>query len=358
MLAAAITNLSSWKRSACLGCEQTVKQQRDAWAMIVSTRSGAWTAAMPIAAGQIGGSDETIPQEPLYLAGIAHQPCAHAARVRLLRGEVHLPPGLIEVLLRPTEHESPVLQVHLPAGPTDCLLCQSHDRPLTEEHLWSEWISKLLVARGARFPEQRGHETSPTGPRPRVLCPDCNNGWGSALESDVQKIMLPMFDGRAELDRHDQRRLASWALKTALVLDAIRRTRVVPRGFGQDLLIHQQPSPAVTVWVGRHMDDYNCLHAATKPLRFRPEGEESRPDEPNAFLATFVVYRLVFQVFISFYDAYIELTDPHPQIEQALTQIWPATGKVVRFTSPPAFDKRSVELLMMRIDDGIPKPAQ
>lgn len=57
----------------------------------------------------------------------------------------------------------------------------------------------------------------------------------STLENDVSGLVLSMFDEVRILDVADERLLAFWATKIAVLLDAAQPRLLVPRGFGHDL---------------------------------------------------------------------------------------------------------------------------
>jgi len=58
--------------------------------------------------------------------------------------------------------------------------------------------------------------------RVRCVCKTCNNGWMSRLEKKVSRYLGPMLDDMAiPLDKDYQKGLAEWAVKTAMVIDAV-----------------------------------------------------------------------------------------------------------------------------------------
>ncbi|GGM41225.1 hypothetical protein GCM10007977_048290 [Dactylosporangium sucinum] len=297
-------------------------------------------------------TSRTVPSEPTYLLGIVHFDCVPGVRARLLNGEIEFHEGLTVTKYEAAHPDDPALQMHLPAGENDCLLCQSNDGPLTEEHLWSEWISNYLTSHGAWFPQNRGFETAPAGPRPPVLCDDCNNRWGSVLEGDVKAIMVPMFEGTWHLDRAQQERLAVWATKTALVLDSLNPVRVVPRAVGHALRLGHRPPDGVTVWMSPFLGTTRALAASSSPLHFPFPDEEPDPSrQPNAFVATFTVFRVAFQVLINFAVGELELSGGRPDVEACLMRIWPTEHDRIDWTSGPVFWDHTLELLDRRIHD-------
>ena len=48
----------------------------------------------------------------------------------------------------------------------------------------------------------------------------CNNGWMSRIENATKELLIPVVEGQAtNLDRDAQRRVATWAVKTAMLVE-------------------------------------------------------------------------------------------------------------------------------------------
>jgi hypothetical protein len=55
------------------------------------------------------------------------------------------------------------------------------------------------------------------------ICPDCNNGWMSELESEAMGVLKPLMDGQMafeQLSEEEKRILTRWSFKTAIVLNS------------------------------------------------------------------------------------------------------------------------------------------
>ena len=77
---------------------------------------------------------------------------------------------------------------------------------------------------------------SPYGPR-RIrsldltapICVTCNNRWLAVLENDVQPVLAPLIRGEERtLAPREQQLLATWAVKTTLMLDLWTGKLLIP----------------------------------------------------------------------------------------------------------------------------------
>lgn len=138
------------------------------------------------------------------------------------------------------------------------------------------------------------------------ICEPCNNGWLSRLESAVKPILAPMaVDGKTtELDASAQKSLATWAVKTALLLEfAIRQrypdARAVTGYVASEvertwLMTGGEPPPRGRVWIGG-FDARNRVALRFESANLSAVGRESA--EVPAHLTTLSVGYVAFQVF-------------------------------------------------------------
>src|SRR5260370_28165312 len=104
-----------------------------------------------------------------------------------------------------------------------CLFCNEDAN--SKEHVWPQWILRLPPAR--RPVRQRlgtGKEVTYSGDfKLKGVCSTCNNGWMSELETEVRPILGPIVqDLSIQLDLEDQKKIARWAFKTAIVLEGTK----------------------------------------------------------------------------------------------------------------------------------------
>ena len=116
------------------------------------------------------------------------------------------------------------------AGRVRCLFCPN---PVgSGEHAFPEWMLKALGGRDLRLsitmPNGTIHSWKARSTKKvfkyRVVCGPCNSRWMSQLENHSGTYVVPMMRGDLmELDATAQTLLSMWALKTAMVFDAVVR---------------------------------------------------------------------------------------------------------------------------------------
>src|SRR4051812_11598808 len=111
-----------------------------------------------------------------------------------------------------------------------CAFCR-RDLPLTQEHLWPQWASRVVridepVSHRQRFASAgecdtvREYRRAPWTVTVGAVCARCNNGWMSRLESETKRIAEGMVRGNPqELPPREQATLAMWAALKVLVAE-------------------------------------------------------------------------------------------------------------------------------------------
>lgn len=147
-----------------------------------------------------------------------------------------------------------------------CVWCGSRGR-LSAEHVIPDWLGRDLTRRAlASSPDvvkvmgqnrlNRGGEVRVWTPAPlevtvRAVCQRCNNGWMSAMEREIQPLLLRLLTGEAfVLHQAAQTQLASWAFKTAVVMDQIDGTPSIPDTDAHSFYQDRRPVAGVYVFVG------------------------------------------------------------------------------------------------------------
>jgi hypothetical protein len=182
----------------------------------------------------------------------------------------------------------------------------------------------------------------------QLPCHTCNEGWMENMESAIEQYLVPMatvgvpvtLDPRRQLD------LASWAVKTALVLDYLRpKKRVVPDAEYPALYANQRPSNRHIVWIGKIDPRKDNLVVSTLKNRIPrinvPKNDAAAMTQVNEsiaigewlYIATFSLGFTVFQVMGGNMSNPVIL-DTGSEHRASLTRIWPLNGQNVRW--PPA----------------------
>jgi len=95
----------------------------------------------------------------------------------------------------------------------------------SKEDLFPRWILKRVVTRQPLY-RQMGDAppaiTEDQEVRIPCVCKECNNTWMSGMETTLKKFLGPMIeDFSLSPDRQNQQNLAEWAVKGAMINDAV-----------------------------------------------------------------------------------------------------------------------------------------
>jgi hypothetical protein len=227
--------------------------------------------------------------------------------------------------------------------PRTCLFCGSPAG--SQEHLLPGWAGRTLVDEGPT-PHRRvriregepvaGQEwrQDPFSLTAGVVCQDCNNGWMSRLETDVQDILSGMLAGRGRvLHRAGQRRLATWAFKTALVGQAQREAdRVVPAAVCRAFLGAGRPPDDHRIWILGYSGDQLHGFFDSFGADADPSAKDPSRGERDVYGVTFGFGPAVFQVLGS---PVIDVVATRPVDGGRMRSLWPYEGS---FTWAPRRD--------------------
>jgi hypothetical protein len=187
---------------------------------------------------------------------------------------------------------------------TGCIFCGAE--PLTDEHVWPQWIAtaspppKERVHHIRRFPDETAIWRAPAyATNVRVVCASCNAGWMRDLEQSVQPVLAPLLWGeRAVLDADSQARLATWALKTAMMFEFTHPDRRTISWQQRRSLFEMKTVPAsVQVWIGSYAgDEMNAVYRHTA-IVLRPDRFVMSSDHMgDSYGITLGVRRVLFQL--------------------------------------------------------------
>jgi hypothetical protein len=196
------------------------------------------------------------------------------------------------------------------------------------------------------------------------VCISCNTGWMGALETAARPVLEPLLLGAApgsslELDPDQQAVLATWAVKTSLLL-VLSKLRGQPHGWIpastlQWLYRHhdsRMPPPGTRVWMGG-------LNTSDTPAWLRSVCLYDVGGQPTAQCVTFSVGCVLFQVFCCEQrdaalspdiEAWLAPADPY---SPALLQITPSSS-ALRWPPCAVFNVGDLEDLAGRLRQGLP----
>ena len=114
----------------------------------------------------------------------------------------------------------------------ECFFCGPTDNPLTEEHVWPKWVSRLLFGQynSNHFVHVHSTGDNTTGlwksrnldVTTDTVCDKCNNVWLSNFESnEIKPLATPLIlcNDDVLLPPAAQWKLAAWAYKMAMLLE-------------------------------------------------------------------------------------------------------------------------------------------
>src|SRR5262249_52777590 len=136
------------------------------------------------------------------------------------------------------------------------------------------------------------------------------------------------------LSKADQTRLATWAVKTAYLIDVYRQPVIVPRGFLHRLALQCRPNDSTYVWVAGYTPDA-AARAEKRAMDFLTATGEPTRNSPNGFAVTFTILNILFQVVAQFNDDSSNLKDDRWQYAPALFRLWPNPSESLAW--PPSF---------------------
>jgi len=118
--------------------------------------------------------------------------------------------------------------------PTACIFCDNNSG--SREHLWPKSIH-VRHDFGPIKMIRKGREVVVV-PNPelkvKTVCGVCNNGWMSNLEADNIPIIGTMLEDKStSLDEQQQRLVAAWSVKTAMMSDSMKGRNAPNRFYNQ-----------------------------------------------------------------------------------------------------------------------------
>ncbi len=239
---------------------------------------------------------------------------------------------------------------------------------VTLEHVWPHWIIELIAERftdtSVTVTWGKDRERIAPGPDATVkrVCNACNNGWMSRLEDRAKPILGPMIMGDnipITLAPSSQRTLASWALKTALMLDFLHSGSkpVFPASAYSSFFRDGQPSRRTAIWMAclwerrlRLFTSSQSIATADPPAYTREGVVVGGRAFENGSLCTLAAQAAVFQValFPENSAPIRAVPDPRgavhiwPPAHVAVN--WPVNGTVYDDAALQAFSKRTVTI--------------
>lgn len=253
-----------------------------------------------------------------------------------------------------------------------CIFCRTG--VVTREHVWPEWLAKEISARtkdlvyhAFRGNEDVVRDTPVLDGVVKRVCKSCNEGWMSDLETESKPILLPLVFGdkpNVQLSPNDQRVLATWALKTAIVADFFGKEPYLPSSVYRQLFEKRCPPKTCLVFVSAYGGtDYkltshnNWMSVTTRNFWNRLGVFERGPVDMEGGMSTLRLLRLILQVAIfEREDAPLATLRKPSGYDEVIWPIadrpvaWPPSGKALDDSGVRAYSLRK-KLVERKVDD-------
>jgi hypothetical protein len=154
-----------------------------------------------------------------------------------------------------------------------CVFCGGS--PTTNEHVFPRRLERFLpegrrqtieLTRYGTGGYDRSLDAVGLAIRVNRVCATCNNGWMARLEERSIPVLTPLiegFDGVELLSPRDQRQLALWAVKTAMVTDLTQAQPLLRPDQRRRLRTHGAIPGNARVWIGACDELYPIATAIT-----------------------------------------------------------------------------------------------
>jgi hypothetical protein len=139
---------------------------------------------------------------------------------------------------------------------TPCIFCDNNSG--SREHLWPAWIHNRhdfgpikMIRKGQEVVVIPDPEL-----KVKTVCGTCNNGWMSDLESDnIPVIGVMLEDNPTDLNEDQQKLVAAWAVKTAMMSDSMKGRNAPNKFYTRAECVAMREKREIPkdtlIWIGR-----------------------------------------------------------------------------------------------------------
>lgn len=202
--------------------------------------------------------------------------------------------------------------------PGRCVFCDG--RGMSKEHIWSEWIHKIVPRIPCHFdlsiiakmdPVEKTATITPgisprqgslNSRRVRKVCERCNSGWMSGIVSRAKPPLEQMVLGNVVvLNRANQRDISAWIALTSIMAQYTDdSTRTISETERKHVWINEEPSPLWVISIGK------CDFESSDPVLYRHRSGRflrkvginiNSTKEQNFCVSTHCVGQLILQAF-------------------------------------------------------------
>jgi hypothetical protein len=228
------------------------------------------------------------------------------------------------------------------------------------EDAWPKWLTGRFIAAGAMEAQignyrLRTWRTERPEIRIRRVCETCNNGSMSQLETRVMPVITRLLDEPScDLDLHDCRVLALWAVKTAMVLESVNGPEHwIYTDMERTLIAQRGLMPRFTgVWIAKCVN-FPSTYSISRILSTATD--QDAQNQARAGVTTMAFGTLAMQVLKVVprstipANASISLDQRPGPWDRLALQVWPIPPEPVRWpASVGVLDEHGLETLAQR----------
>lgn len=236
-----------------------------------------------------------------------------------------------------------------------CAFCQQ-EAGLTGEHVWSDWINKLLGPCQYEFVKDNseqgvvGRWTAPSlNVKAKVVCGNCNNRWMSEIENTAKPVLSQLISGGKAftLTESDIALLSVFSFKVSAVADYMNVEQRLPfyspsirKRFSTSLDIPN----GVHMWVGRLQS--SSIYGLFQTVYYHPRTGTMRGFE--FYVLTYILGGMILQVgSIKRVHPMKRPTLPRfaqdPSMDKVTPQFWPSAIGSISWPLVRYLDRESID---------------
>lgn len=220
-----------------------------------------------------------------------------------------------------------------------------------------DWLRRLLPSgdeavhfRQIGKGERQEWTRKPFQEKSRIVCDGCNRGWMSDLEHKAAPILSPPIRHKVcQFDPGEQAVIATWAVKTCLVLGTSQAGSAIAPGSHFAHVREGHPPPNVYVWIGSHYrgrdDPINSVFMQ-RPLSLEPLDDKLEQTDAFGYLCFLAIGSLALLVVGSRYRNRTEVTPVPGPLDEAVIQVWPPAVEVIPWPPRLMLDQQLIDPLM------------
>jgi hypothetical protein len=236
-----------------------------------------------------------------------------------------------------------------------CIFCGeggTPGNPMTEEHLWPEWMHPYLpqlpgiktragrhrIRVGEILVERKLREGHVFTKRYKLVCKRCNTVWMSKIESDAKPLLIPLLRGvPITLLRNHRITISRWIALKVMVTECIDALdAVVTESERENFMLTRHVPHSMRIWIGTHnsQDWYTAYWHQTLLAHFGNAPPETPPlaSFKNIQTTTIGVGHIFFLSFVTTID---DLKfNPNVGALRFIRRLWPMRDRPIVWPLP------------------------